>query len=79
MQQEVARDFDCVADKEQPCPESVRRRADAEVGLKLLLANETLLQSRNAMTYISIRNGINRRKTLWVAVAQVVTTLGGLT
>ena len=30
-------------------------------------ANETLLRSRNAITYISSRNGISRRNTFFVA------------
>src|SRR4029078_7233587 len=32
-------------------------------------ANETLLRSRNAITYISSRNGISRRKTFLVAAS----------
>ena len=50
MQQQIARDFeDRIADKEEPSAEGVGGRADAEVGLKLLLGERDIaaVQERN--------------------------------
>ena len=52
---------DGIADKEEPSAEGVRGRTDAEVGLELCWANETLLGPGTAITYISSRNAATSR------------------